>query len=81
MIYDKDIAEFNVHMTHKLLVHKAKGGVGRLESEEILDLLLDEVKELQQAFIDGKSKEAKIAECADVANMAMFIATKLKGQL
>ena len=81
MQYDKDIEEFSVHMKHKLLVHKAKGGTERLGADELLKLLLDEVKELQEALEDGKKKDVVISECADVANMAMFITTKLKGQL
>ena len=77
MIYDKDIEEMSVHMKHKLLVHKAKGGVGRLDILELLNLLKKEVDELEEA-IKGTSKGNIISECADVSNFAMFIATKAK---
>ena len=41
MIYDDEIDEFTIHMEHKLLVHKAKGGVDRLGVDELMDLLKD----------------------------------------
>lgn len=78
MIYDQEIDEFTVHMEHKLLVHKAKGGVERLDVGELTDMLKDEVAELYECIIEDANKEDIISECADIANFAMFIATKVK---
>ena len=38
-------------------------------------------EELGDAMEAGKNKDTVISECADVANYAMFIATKVKEQL
>ncbi len=75
MIYLDEIEDFTLHMQHKLLVHKHKGGYERLSVKELVAMLKKEVRELDEA----KAKEA-IAECADIANYAMFIAMKMQNR-
>ncbi len=77
MIYEKEIGDFTIHMQHKLLVHKNKGGFERLQISELLDMLDLEVIELKRSL---KKPATSISECADVANIAMFIATKIQNR-
>jgi len=74
-LFDEEIEDFTVHMKHKLLVHKHKGGFERLSSYELLRLLKEEVSELNDS-LDENEDASIIRECADVANFAMFIAMK-----
>jgi NTP pyrophosphatase (non-canonical NTP hydrolase) len=76
---DEDLQDFIVHMKHKLLVHKNKGGYERLTLEELFKLLQGEMKELR-VDIDSKNMTGIINECADVANYAMMIAIKIQNR-
>ncbi len=77
MIYKDEIEDFTLHMQHKLLVHKHKGGFERVSLEDLVHMLDDEVAELKEALTNPPTV---IAECADVANIAMFIATKIQNR-
>ena len=66
---------FVTAMKYKLYVHSNKGSFDWKTDEMLLDQLSEEVEELRKAVKDGK-KEAIIAEAADVANFAYFIADK-----
>jgi len=76
---DDDLKDFNVHMKHKLLVHKNKGGYDRLSLEELTKLLHGEIKELRDD-IAANNMVGIINECADVANYAMMIAMKVQNR-
>lgn len=46
----------------------------------LFDRLEEEVKELKEAIIAGVDEFALIDECADVGNMAMMIADKVRNE-
>jgi len=79
MIFLEALEDFAIHMKHKLLVHKNKGGFERLSSEELVKLLKKEVKELEVS-LEAKDNGNTIRECADVANYAMMIAMKIQNR-
>lgn len=79
MIFEEEIEDFTVHMKHKLLVHKNKGGYERLKVDELMKMLHAEVRELKVA-IDEKDMVGIVDECADVANFAMFISSVVQNR-
>lgn len=66
---------FNEIMQAKMLRHKEDPN--KLSYGKLLDWLEEELKELREALIYGSREEA-IKECADVANIAYFLARKIK---
>ncbi len=79
MIFVEEMEDFTVHMKHKLLVHKNKGGYERLKVEELMKLLHAEVRELKTA-IEEDDYVGITDECADVANFAMFISSVVQNR-
>ena len=79
MLYKTELEEFNVHMKAKLLTHKNKGGFERLGIDELLKMLHGEIRELKTS-LEERDHANTIRECADVANYAMFIATKIQNR-
>jgi len=73
------IKEFGKEMQGKLDVHSKKGRMGWKDKDvpDLWDELYDEVLELQEALRIGR-KRAIQKECADVANICMFIYDKTK---
>lgn len=78
-LFEDEVEDFVIHMKHKLLVHKNKGGFDRLSSKELLKLLRGELKELETS-LEKEDNSNSIRECADIANYAMFIANKIQNR-
>lgn len=62
-------------MKSKMLKHKDEEPID-LSYQELFDWLISEVNELKEA-LQFESRENIIKECADVANIAYFIARKI----
>ena len=67
------VAWFGGKMVEKLKANQHKGGWADLTSDQLLELLVAEVRELVDALNDGRGV---VEECADVANFAMMIADR-----
>ena len=78
-LFETEMDEFRVHMEHKLLVHKNKGGFERLSIDELVKMLHAEVRELKTSLEEGTHSNT-IRECADIANYVMFISTKIQNR-
>lgn len=72
--YREDIRRFLDAMVYKLKVHHRKGRWEGKTVEEYMPLLHDEVRELMEATEGGNLIEV-LTEAADVANMAMIVAS------
>lgn len=59
-------------MEHKLRLKDHKGGWHNMPLEQLFKLLIDEVKELEEAVTEGNTFDI-MAESADVGNYAMMI--------
>ena len=79
MLFKEELDDFRVHMEHKLLVHKNKGGFERLSIDELIKLLHAEVRELKTSLEEGTHSNT-IRECADIANYAMMISSKIQNR-
>ena len=79
MIFKEEMEDFQVHMQHKLLVHKNKGGYERLKVDELMKLMHQEVRELKVSVDEG-DMVGIVNEAADVANFCMFIAAVVQNR-
>jgi NTP pyrophosphatase (non-canonical NTP hydrolase) len=61
------------------MANREKGDYTKHSDKELLLLLKEEVRELEEAIESGNHNNI-IYECADVANYARFIAVKYKGE-
>jgi phosphoribosyl-ATP pyrophosphohydrolase len=76
------IRDFTVDMEKKLAENRHKGnreGWINTDYQHLFNKLLAETEELQEVLI-YKDKDEIISECADIANFAMMIADKAKGE-
>ncbi len=71
------IKQFTKAMKYKLYVHSNKGSFDWKSNEMLMKQLKHEIKELEEALDHGNS-EMIIAEAADIANYAYFIADKAR---
>ncbi len=69
------LKKFVTAMEYKLYIHSNKGSFDWKSNDVLLSQLEAEIEELREALKTGK-KESIIAEAADVANYAFFIADK-----
>jgi NTP pyrophosphatase (non-canonical NTP hydrolase) len=70
---DDAVADFAIHMKHKLLLTRHRAHWKALSVEALCSRMEEEVKELREA-IKGGDRKAVVLEAADVANFAMMIA-------
>ena len=75
---EKAVTGFAVKMILKLQKNRHKAHWSTVDYEYLFDRLTEEVEELRSAmeWPDGDI----VSECCDVANFAMMIADKLKGE-
>lgn len=72
---DAAIADFVIHMKHKLLLNRHQGHWRGVSVGELRSRLELEVSELDDALMRGERKGI-VREAADVANFCMMIADK-----
>ncbi len=72
---DNNLKWFNEIMKIKMMKHDADPT--EMSYQELLYWLDDEVKELKES-LQFESRDKNILECGDVANLAYFIASKIK---
>lgn len=70
---DEAVADFTVHMKHKLLMTRHREHWSTLDTDTLFDRLREELEELRMAIVHDDRKSI-ISEAADVANFAMMIA-------
>jgi len=67
------VADFAVHMTHKLLLNRHKPHWSNYTNDQLFERVKQETRELLLA-IEDDDRKAIVEECADVANFLMMIA-------
>jgi NTP pyrophosphatase (non-canonical NTP hydrolase) len=70
---------FAADMRRKLRVNCHKKHWSELSFESLFQRLKEELAELEQAFMSGAAWHEVVDECADVGNLAMMIADKVRG--
>lgn len=80
-LIDDSVDSFASVMKYKLNLHRKKGHWSALSHVELINLLKEEIKELEEAIKDCNDTKtmnlAIVNECADVANYAMMIADNI----
>ena len=69
---------FAAHMETELRNHDDRPGWDDDDTMDLFDHLKEEVRELRNALVDSSDDSAIISEAADVANMAMMIADRIR---
>jgi hypothetical protein len=65
---------FSKQMLKKLKLHNHKDHWSGMSDDQLLDRLMDEVKELEHELVNGGDPKDIAYEAADIANFAMMIA-------
>jgi NTP pyrophosphatase (non-canonical NTP hydrolase) len=70
---------FAADMRRKMRANSHKPHWSQVSFDHLFSRLREEMSELEQAFMSGAVWNEVVDECADVGNIAMMIADKMRG--